>query len=432
MRAVAARLAWAVALLILAAAARARAPNAGEHVPVTILVSIDGFRADYLDRGVTPRLAALARSGVRAAMRPSFPTKTFPNHYAIVTGLRPDRNGIVGNMMQDPALPGEAFTMKTLDSVWWEEAEPIWVAAERAGIRTAPLFWPGSGAVIRGVRPHDWWPFGGAVANRQRTDAIVDWLRRPAPTRPRFLTLYYDLVDTAGHRYGPDSPELNAALASADVEIGRLVDGLAALHRPANIIVLSDHGMLATSADRVVKLETIVPAADIILVEQGVYAAFNPVAGREAAVMRAITQPHEHVHCWPKGQLPPRFHYGRNLRVPAFFCLADPGWLVTNKPGPDETLGNHGYDNQDPRMLALFAAAGPTLARGRTLPTFDNVDVYPLLRRLLGLPPASGIDGGDLLIREALRPAIADPPSRRNGLRRGDRPRSSAPTRPSP
>lgn len=51
-----------------------------------ILVSLDGFRADYLERGLTPGLQALVDEGVHAPyMKPSYPTLTFPNHYSIVT-----------------------------------------------------------------------------------------------------------------------------------------------------------------------------------------------------------------------------------------------------------------------------------------------------------------------------------------------------------
>ena len=209
-------------LLALFALLAPAAIAAEARLPVTVLVSIDGFRADYLTRGLTPHLSALAAKGISAAMRPSFPTKTYPNHYALVTGLRPDRNGIVGNKMQDAARPGETFTMKaSQDSFWWNEAEPLWAAAEKAGIRSATMFWPGSNVAYDGVRPQDWFDYDEAITNRQRVDAALDWLRRPAGIRPRFVTLYFDLVDTAGHRHGPDSPELNAALKEADAQIGR-------------------------------------------------------------------------------------------------------------------------------------------------------------------------------------------------------------------
>src|SRR5687768_8973601 len=159
-------------LLLLAACATPPDPE-GPPAPV-ILVSLDGFRPDYLDRGVTPVLSGLAADGVRGAMRPSFPSKTFPNHYALVTGLRPDRNGIVENNMEDPAIPGVTFKMSNRDAVkdrrWWDPGEPIWVTAERAGLVTAPVFWPGAEAPIRGVRPTHYRVFDMATPNGERVD----------------------------------------------------------------------------------------------------------------------------------------------------------------------------------------------------------------------------------------------------------------------
>jgi predicted AlkP superfamily pyrophosphatase or phosphodiesterase len=365
--------------------------------PVTILISIDGFRADYLNRGLTPNLAALAAKGVRAAMRPSFPTKTFPNHYTLVTGLRPDRHGIVGNKFQDAARPNVTFKMSdSADVFWWKAAEPIWIAAERAGIRTATMFWPASNVAFDGIRPRDWHAYDEHVDDGQRVDAIVDWLRRPTPARPRFLTLYFDTLDTAGHDHGPDSAEVNAALRAIDAQIGRLHTALTGLGQPANLIVVADHGMAATSPDRVVLVKDIADPADFRVIETGPYAAIDPVAGHEAALEKSLLAPHPHILCRRKADLPAALHFGRNPRVSAYLCMADPGWLVLEKvPDDGVDLGSHGYAPDNPDMLALFIAAGPAIRAAGRLPGFDNVDVYPLLRRLIGLPPQPGIDGSD-------------------------------------
>ncbi|MBD3729767.1 MAG: alkaline phosphatase family protein [Sphingomonadales bacterium] len=366
--------------------------------PVTILVSIDGFRADYLDRGVTPNLVALAARGATGPMRPSFPTKTFPNHYTLVTGLRPDRHGIVGNSMIDPRRPGQMFTIgdakQALDPFWWDEAEPLWITAEKAGMRTATAFWPGSEVPFGGVRPHDWLRFDYNITNRQRIDIVLDWIRRPSANRPAFVTLYFDTVDTAGHKYGPDSDELNAAIAEVDARIGDLVAGLAAMDREANLVIVSDHGMQAVSADRVVQLDELIDSASYIPVVTGSYAAIEPVTGTDSRVADALLGHHDHMQCYRREDLPARLAYGKNPRVAAIMCLADAGWSIVSGPqkyAPDG--GAHGYDNADPDMLALFIASGPAFRKGAHLPMFDNVDVAPLLRAVLGLPQLETLDG---------------------------------------
>lgn len=387
------------------------------RAPVTILVSIDGFRPDYLDRGVAPNLSRLAAEGASGPMRPSFPSKTFPNHWTLVTGLVPDRHGIVANTMEDPARPGETFTMATDDPFWWNAAEPIWVTAEKAGIRTATEFWPGSNVgwggvrakewpnkVAGGTRPADWHLYAEPTTEAQRVDALIDWLRRPPATRSRFLTLYFEAVDTAGHQFGPDAPETTNAVAEVDRSIGRLVSELARLGQPANLVIVSDHGMAATSSERTISLDTVIAPADARIVETGPYATFMAVAGREAAVERALLRPRPHMACWRKDGIPMRFHYGRNPRVPSYLCLADVGWtLAKTAPTKAGTGGAHGYDNAAPEMRALFIGSGPAFRAGVRIEPFDNVAVAPLLRELIGLPPGQGIDGTTAPFDAALR-----------------------------
>ncbi|WP_308815350.1 ectonucleotide pyrophosphatase/phosphodiesterase [Sphingomonas sp. GV3] len=392
------------------------APIAAD-APVTILVSIDGFRPDYRMRGVTPNLDRLAANGVSAVMQPSFPSITFPNHWTLVTGKVPDHNGIVGNKMEDPRRPGETFTMATDDPFWWSQAEPIWVTAEKAGIRTATMFWPGAnvgwggtpsphghGQIDGATRPEDWQQFNQAVSPMQRVDAVIDWLRRPAATRPRFVTLYFDTVDTAGHGYGPYAPETTQAVAMIDAQIGRLVDGLATLRQRANIVVVADHGMAATDTARTIAMDRVANPADYRLFDTGPFASLYPVPGHEAALEAALLKSHAHMQCWRKGAIPPRFRYGTNPRIPPYLCLADTGWLIL-KTAPTDTIhgGAHGYDNRAPDMAALFIANGPAFEGGKTLAHFDNTDVAPLLRDLIGLPAGTELDGDDAPFRAVLR-----------------------------
>ena len=394
-----------IVLVLLAACATLTPRPSSGPPPLTVLISIDGFRPDYLDRGVTPNLSKIAAEGVRAAMRPSFPSKTFPNHYTLVTGLRPDRNGIVDNNMYDAAISPKEFTMSARpvnqDPRWWNEAEPIWVTAEKAGVRTATMFWPGSDVPIRGVLPSRWKLFDMKFPAEARVDQALAWLDEPQ--RPRFLTLYFDDVDSAGHDFGPDAPELNAAAARVDAAIGRLEVGLKARGVVANLIVVADHGMAPLSLDRRMFADDFLTMADVKTVTMGAFMSLYPLPGHEADVAGALLKPHAHLQCWRKEDIPARYHYGRNPRVPPFFCLPETGWSVTThdyRPRKPE-LGNHGFDPYSPEMEAVFLAEGPAFRRGVRLPTFDNVDVYPLLARLIGVAPQPN-DGRLADVRPAL------------------------------
>lgn len=410
----------ALAMLTLHACAapadRPRPAVAPERrAPVTVLISLDGFRADYLDRGITPNLSRLAAGGVRAAMRPSFPSKTFPNHWTLVTGLRPDRHGIVANRIE-AAGRADVFTMASDDPWWWNEAVPIWVDAEKAGVRSATMFWPGSIVAIGGTRAAEW-PYriaGGTrpqdflqyyeeIGTAQRVATLIDWLRRPPATRPRLLTTYFEAVDTVGHERGPDHPETDKAIAEVDAAIGALVAGLTELRQPANLVIVADHGMAAVSRDRAVALDTILTAGDYRAIETGPYASIVATPGREAAVEAALLKPHPRMDCWRKAEIPALLHYGRHPRAPPYLCLAEIGWQVVDKSGTAVDGGAHGYDGAAPEMAALFVAHGPAFAPGRTLPAFDNPDIHALLRRLTGLPPATNTDGSDAVFAPILR-----------------------------
>ena len=364
-----------------------------------ILISIDGFHPDYLKRQVTPNLTALAAKGVRAeAMRSSFPTKTFPNHYTIVTGLRPDRNGIVDNTMEDSAIPGVRFYLgnqaAVTDRRWWDQAEPIWVSAEKKGIRTATMFWPGSEAAIQGVRPNQWAVFDGKLPANDRVDTLLGWLDRPAAQRAQFLTLYFDDVDSAGHTFGPNAEQTTQSVQLVDAAIGRLLQGLEKYQLKANLIIVSDHGMADISASRAIRFDTIAPAGSYRMLTNGPYAGIEATAGQEAILAAAILKPHEHMQCWRKENIPKHLHYGKNPRVPTFFCLAELGWVIApNANAAQRTSGGtHGYDSLAPEMASLFIASGPAFEGQIVLPPFDNVDVYPLMMHLLGLPalPSDG------------------------------------------
>ena len=378
-------------LLVAACFSLARPAQAAEAPDTLILISIDGFRSDYLTHGKTPTLAALAAQGVQAPMRPSYPSQTFPNHYTLVTGLRPDHHGIVDNTMEDPVLG--RFTMEnSKDSRWWDEGEPLWVTADHQGLKTAAMYWPGSDRTIRGAMPDYWKPYDKAFLAHDRVNQVLAWLDLPADQRPVFITLYFDLVDTEGHHHGPDSKELNQALASTDAEVARLVEGLKArgLYAHANLIVVADHGMAATSTSRVVYIDDVAGGADAIhavTLGTSVGLSVNPNAPKDT--LKTLLAPHDHMTCRNKADLPERLHYGTNSRVPPVICMAEVGWFISTHERMARTrdfnVGNHGYDPDAPEMAALFIGEGPGFAAGKTLPAFDNVDIQPLMARLLHL-----------------------------------------------
>jgi predicted AlkP superfamily pyrophosphatase or phosphodiesterase len=389
-----------------------------------VLVSLDGVHPGALGQGHSPTLDRLAAGGVRAeAMRPSFPSLTFPNHYTLVTGLRPDRHGIVDNRMLDRELGRFGLSDRAAvgDARWWG-GEPLWLGLQRAGGRAATMFWPGSEAPIGGDRPRWWFPFDKAISPEARVDQVLAWLELPAAERPRFITLYFEHVDEAGHDHGPDSPEAVAALQRLDAALARLVDGIDARGAAGrtHLVVVSDHGMATVPPGQVLALDDWLDLEAVDVVTMGQLVGVNPRRGRRAEVERALLQPRAHLACHRRGETPPGWHYGAHPRVPRILCLVEPGWRVGTRASlarwahQAHATGAHGYDPAHPSMQAMFIARGPAFAEGVVLPAFDNVHVYPLLAGLLGFPPADN-DGDAAVLRPALRatapaaPAAATP-----------------------
>ncbi len=372
------------------------APDAAADGQRVLLISLDGFRADYLDRPGAVRLRELAARGVRAeAMIPAFPSKTFPNHYTLVTGLEPDEHGIIANVMRDPVLG----TFRTSDVAaqqdprWWG-GEPIWVTAERQGRRAASLFWPGSEAAIDGISPTWWTRYDHDLSHAERIKRVLAWLALPADSAPAVITMYFPDTDDAGHRYGPMAVEVDSAIARVDRSIGAIVDGIdrLGLTDVVNVLVVADHGMAPVSRDRVIVLDELVDMSSIEVVDWSPVAAIIPDAGRAEAVYAALHGAHPRLQVWRKGEVPARLHYNDHPRITPIIALADEGWTIASRAQVARmdatgwtTGGAHGYDPALPSMGAVFVAAGPGIARRGVVPPFRNTEIYPLMVRLLGL-----------------------------------------------
>ena len=369
----------------------------GGDSPIVILVSIDGWRWDYLARYSAPTLSALAARGVVAeGLVPVFPSKTFPNHYTIVTGLYPDRHGIVSNNMVDPALPGrfslaESSREVQRDTRWWG-GEPIWVTVERHGFNAVTMFWPGSDAEIAGDRPSRWRMYDGYVSNADRVDQILTWLREPDPARPAFATIYFSDVDSAGHDGGPDSTEVREAIARVELAMARLMDGIAKLGLSArtNVVVVSDHGMAANSVDRVIALDDYVDLSTVDVIDWSPVLAVTPRVGSPETLYRALKDRHPALQVFRKDELPAHYRLAGHPRLPAVIGIADDGWTITSRDRMSRVRGGqHGYDPKYRSMHGLFIAAGPAFKSGVTVPAFESIHVYELLCRVLGIRPAA-------------------------------------------
>jgi predicted AlkP superfamily pyrophosphatase or phosphodiesterase len=383
----------------------------GGNGDTVVLIALDGFRWDYLSRPSAVNLRALAERGVKAErLIPSFPSKTYPNHYTLVTGLYPQNHGIVANVIHDSTLgwfrPGDDPAVR--DGRWFG-GEPIWVTAEKKGIRSAVYFWPGTEAEIGGVRPTWYVGYHRAISREARVNRVLDWLAMPKSERPRFITAYFEDTDNAGHEFGPMGARTDSAIARVDSAIGAIVKGIERLGRTdVHIVVVSDHGMAETAPARMIYLDDLIPLDSLRVIDWTPVATIQPATGRDAYVYSRLHGAHPHLAVYRKADVPARLHFSAGNRISPIVAIADEGWTITTRARVAAlkgkfSLGAHGYDNALPSMSGILIAAGPRLKAGFVRPPIENVHVYPLLAALLGLAPAPS-DGSIDSVRTMIRP----------------------------
>lgn len=378
--------------------------------PTVILVSIDGFAQRYWDAADVPALKGLAEAGARAeSLQPVYPSKTFPNHYSQVTGLYPEHHGIIDNSFTDP-VSGAWFDFDNKDPHFWL-GEPIWITAERQGLNTATMFWPGSEVSFDGDRPRYYVPYDGSIPNRKRVDQALEWLELPDSQRPRFITLYFSDVDHEGHSYGPESASVYRAAEEVDESLERLVAGLEerALLDAVDILVVSDHGMEAFSRDKIVFLDDHVALDTVQVYSWAQHVTLDPaVPGTTDQVMADLaTLPK--VRCYRKAEIPDYLHYSDSERIREILCLPDEGWVLSTHAYADEESkyssgATHGWDPTYPSMHGVFVAHGPHIQQGYVHPSIDQVQLYNLMAEILEIDPANN-DGDPSQVAGLLRPS---------------------------
>ena len=374
---------------------------AQEAEPSLLLIGIDGLRWDIIDRHPAPVLQALAAQGVRAqGLVPVMPSKTFPNFYAIATGLYPEHNGVLDNASYDEALD-MTFRMNLQDDERWFEGEPLWITAENQGVTTATMFWVGSGVDFDGVRPRYWHPFDGSVSNTDRVAQVLEWFRLPEQERPRFVSVYFEAIDTASHDAGVNSAEERAAVAEVDAQIGILLEGLRAdgILDELNIMVVGDHGMTDLSAERIVYLDDYVDLATLETLyspqlsgdRQGnaVFAAYHGEEDEIDALYEALALAHPALSVYRREQFPEWFHQDHPQRAPDLILMPELGWMVSKRGVPyTGPRANHGFDPHERDMHSTFIADGPAFVSGAVVEPFEIVQIYNIMARTLGIAPA--------------------------------------------
>jgi predicted AlkP superfamily pyrophosphatase or phosphodiesterase len=391
------------AVLLLASCASVKTKE-NTNDQTVVLVSLDAFRWDFDSIYGAPILHDIARKGVSAnELIPSFPTKTFPNHYSIATGLYPDHHGIINNSFYAPDLD-KLYRIGDRDMVKnpaFYGGEPIWITAHKAGMITASFFWVGSEA----IHPDYWKEFDNKVDFGARIDTVLKWLSYPESKRPRLVTLYFEEPDATAHAFGPVSPQTGKMVHQLDSLMGVLREGLKKVPGGKNIdlLILSDHGMGDIDRSRYNNILDTLPKRMIKSIVGGspVWGC-TPVEGKTDSILYFINM-QKGVRAYKKTDLPENWHYGTNPRMPEIIVVANPRWQVGIKPElPGSNRGDHGYAREWKDMHSIFYAEGPAFRSGYKIDHLNNVDIYDIICHILKLKPAPN-DGDENIIAPLFR-----------------------------
>lgn len=365
----------------------------------TLVISLDGFRWDYSQKTATPNLDKIAANGVKAiSMVPSFPSKTFPNHYTMATGLVPDHHGIVNNSFFDPKTK-RSFSMSgdgRFDPYFYG-GEPIWITAQKQGVITASFFWVGSDVAIQGRHPDYWKPYDGDVPFTNRIDTIVKWLQMPEDVRPALIMAYFEEPDGVGHDFGPEDYRTFEKVQYLDSLVGIIFNKIQELpnKESVNLVIVSDHGMGPITTENNITITELLPKAWKINIQGGnpfynLYVEENYLDSTYQLLKKTV-----HLKTWKPNEVPSYLNYGTNPKVGDIIIVADSAWSLTmKKPRMFSNGGTHGYDIKNSDMHAIFYATGPSFKENYIQASFKNTDIYPLLAHILKIQPAE--NDGDL------------------------------------
>ncbi len=369
--------------------------------PYVILISFDGFRWDYSERGITPNIQKMKDRGVTAkSLRPCFPSKTFPNHLSIITGMYTENHGIISNNMRDLST-GEEYNLGNRSAVRnssWYKGIAFWELAEKNKVRSASFFWPSSDVTDPTRRPTFSKIYEHDFPYKNRIDTVLHWLTLPYSERPHFITTYFHDTDSYGHEYGPNSPEINLSIMRLDSLIGILNNGLfqIGLQDSVNIILLSDHGMTEIYEDKIIEVKNLLSVNNCRFIDEGPFLMIEPEKSLHEKIYMELKSSESHYSVYKKENIPEYYHYSNNDLIYSIILIAEPGWSLIWEKSEDRNFsesGNHGYDNNYLDMHGTFIACGPAFKTGYRTGTLRNIDVFPLLAKIFELKIEHKIDG---------------------------------------
>lgn len=369
-----------------------------QQKPYVIMVSLDGFRYDYAKKYNAKNILKMAKNGSHVTrLIPSFPSKTFPNHYSLITGLYPEHHGIVSNSFYDKKRQ-DSYSIGKREAVQdgsWYGGTPLWNLAQQQQMVSASYFWVGSEANINNMHPKYYYAYDKHRDYSFRIKRVIEWLQLPEAERPHMISLYFSLVDTQGHNFGPDAKETKDAVQTVDEQIGALRKAIKKLGLPVYLIVTSDHGMDKLSYN--INLHKYIDIDESQFFYGPVAMIYTKDASEKNRLYNILSQQNE-FKTYKQENVPNYLNYNNKDKIGDLVIIADAPYTLMYTEKETSTVSNrkgtHGYNPfTNKNMGAIFYVEGPNIKKNYTQSAVENVNVYPFVAHLLGLKITSPIDG---------------------------------------
>lgn len=365
-----------------------------------IVILMDGFRWDYFDHVDMPGFAKMAKDGVKVDyLQPDYPSLSYPNYYSAMTGLHCESHGMVGNYMYDVNQNKSFLIGANPDQslpLWWDDAEPVWVTAEKRGKKSFFYFWPGCEVTIRGVNPTYCKHYELSLVPQfeyslQQATALVK------NNSADLIGIYLEAPDHYGHKFGVKSQNLTQVLKEIDDRLARFRQSLTSsgLDKDVNIMIFSDHGM--ANVTKTVDITNAFDTEDIkVLLPEVPYVSIWPMEGKlEKVYNDLISANKSNITVYKRESIPDRYFLKRHPRTAPIVIQADQGVLIKapwicsecNDITFSSYKGMHGYDNVNPEMRGIFRAVGPAFKGNFTNKPIAIIELYQIMCHILGLKP---------------------------------------------
>ncbi len=387
-----------------------------------ILIGIDGLSHDAVERWNMKNLAKLAADGAKAdSLIPVFPSKTFPNFYAMATGLYPNRNGVLANNTYDREL-GRLFRQSDGGDPEFFQGDPIWNVLERQGFTTASMFWVGSEALVDDKRPTYWFKYDHYKPNMERVEQVLSWLDQDESV-PAFISLYFSILDSAQHSFGVESIQASEAATEVDNLVGELISGLKQrqLYQDTAIIIVGDHGMTGLSSEQIIYIDEVIgndmwrktsdpkhvysPQLYSKLVGNQIFAyLYLGEQVNSERLVKDLRAHSEHWQVYDESNMPNNAHLGHPTRQPDIVLMPELGWLISQRhiPFSPTYVASHGYDPKAKEMHATLIVKGNGVEPNSQWPSVENVNVHCIVATLLDAQPAEQNDCDQVFLNKVM------------------------------